>query len=111
MNECEQAVHVQLQFNSVPQLGMYTSLSILPLRLRLRLRLCLVRGLGLGLTGHNEENQLPWPGITAVDEGEGPHPIARSVASPLRLVKDSPDLCEYAKGQGPAALSSPLSRK
>ena len=99
MNGCQQAAKVQLQFISVPQLGIYNSFSVLPLRLRLRLRLCLVRGLGLGLRGHDEENQLPWPGITPVDEGEGPHPIARSVGSPLHIVKDSPDLCDYAKGQ------------
>ena len=99
MNGCQQAVQVQLQFISVPRMGIYTSLSVLPLRLRLRLRLCLVRGLGLGLRGHNEENQLPWPGVTSVDEGEGPHAIARSVAKPLHIVKDRPDLCEYARGQ------------
>ena len=69
MNGCQQAVQVQLQFISVPRMGIYTSLSVLPLRLRLTLRLCLVRGLGLGLRGHNEENQLPWPGITPMDEG------------------------------------------
>ena len=56
MNGCQQAVQVQLQFISVPRMGIYTSLSVLPLRLRLKLRLCLVRGLGLGLRGHNEEN-------------------------------------------------------
>ena len=44
MNGCQQAVQVQLQFISVPRMGIYTSLSVLPLRLRLRLRLCLVRG-------------------------------------------------------------------
>ena len=90
---------MQLQFILVRQLRIYTSLSVLPLRLWLRLRLCLVGGLGLGLRGQHEENQLPWPGITPVDEGEGPHPIARSVASPLDIVKDSPDVCDYAKGQ------------
>ena len=99
MNGCQQAVQVQLQFISVPRMGICTSISVLPLRLRLRLRLCLVRGLGLGLRGHNEENQLPWPGITPMDEGEGPHLIARSVGRPLHIVNDSPDLCDYAKGQ------------
>ena len=68
MNGCQQAVQVQLQFILVPRMGIYTSLSVLPLRLRLRPRLCLVRGLGLGL--RQTICRLEWrgtrgPGVTA----------------------------------------------
>ena len=93
MNGCQQALQLQLQFVSVPQLGICTTFSVLPLRLSL------VRGLGLGLRGHNKENQRPWPRIPPLDEGEGPHQMARSVASALHIVKDVPDPCDYAEGQ------------
>ena len=61
MNGCQQAVQVQLQFISVPRMGIYTSLSVLPLTLRLRLRLCLVRGLRLGLKGTMRRINSPGP--------------------------------------------------